>query len=183
MSLRLYPHLKNLRPFFVREVILIAMFVAIGIYFVPHEDLAPFIIFASICIALEWVPAIILIIMYYRHNRNQIFVIRPASLSVVHGGSELIIKLCDIEKLVVYMSRNNPRFGVAFHSVDILHFVGVLSKMGDIIVITSICADQVDEILESIWVGVPVEYNWGLPRLGKVHSISNESTLTKERHS
>lgn len=49
------------------------------------------------------------------------------------------------------------------------HYARLKMKNGEQIIISSLCAEQVDVILEEQMKGVLLEYNWGFPNIGRLN--------------
>lgn len=168
MNTRLYPHVKNLRHLFGREAFMLVIMFAAWKFYVTDEMIMPFLGFVFFALTVEWIPAGCLTYKYYRQNRNQVFIVAPESLTVAQDGHQVRYSTASINKIVVRISRSNPRFAVAFHSIDLFHYAKIYVNEGSSVVITSICSDRVGEILEDSWPEIPIEYKWGILGLGKI---------------
>lgn len=50
------------------------------------------------------------------------------------------------------------------------HYARIEMKNGEQIVITSLCVEKVDAVLEEYLEGVHLEYKWGFPNIGRLKS-------------
>lgn len=171
----LKPSFKNFRGLFQRYIIFLITCYIIVIYFAEKSEwitLIPFLF--SILFIIEIIPALYYSWSYYKVNNGQEFRLDSNSIEVRENGNSDRYSVDEIKQIEIYMSGNNPRFNIAYNSIEFFHYARIEMKNGKELIITSICAEQVDAVLEEHLPGVPLEYNWGFPNIGRLNSGKKE---------
>lgn len=172
---RLKPSLKNFRGLYQRYIIFLITSYIILIYFAEQSEwitLIPFLFLTLLII--EIIPALYYSWSYYKVNKGQEFMLDSNSIEVRKKNNTDRYSADEIKQIEIFMSGNNPKFNVAFNSMEFFHYARIEMKNGEQIVITSLCAEQVDAVLEEYLPDVPIEYNWGFPNIGRLDSGKKE---------
>lgn len=171
----LKPSLKNFRGLYQREIIGLITLSIIVAYFSEGSEWIKFVPFLLvIVIIIDWAPIIYFTYSYYKINKGEEFRIYSNSIEVRKNGNSDRYSVDEIKKIEIFMSGNNPRFNVAFSAMEFFHYAKIVMKNGEELVITSLCAEQVDAVLEEHLSGVSLEYNWGFPNIGRLDSGKKE---------
>jgi len=166
----LKPSIGNFKGLFQREIIGLATLSIIVVYFAHQSQwstLIPFLL--AIAFVIDWAPAIYFTLSYYKINKGQEFKLDSNSIEVRKNGNSDRYTKDEIEEIEIFMSGNNPRFNIAYSAMEFFHYARLKMKNGEQIIITSLCAEQVDVVLEEHLKGVPLEYNWGFPNIGRLN--------------
>jgi hypothetical protein len=131
------------------------------------------IIFVGFFLFTQGPPTIYLLYTYYKIDKGKVYEINPFLIKIIEKKAETIYLNSDIEKIIIYMSKGNPKKTFALSLMDFLYYAHIRLKNDDELVITSLCAEDVDDILKQLE-GVPIEYKWGFSALWKIKKTNNE---------
>jgi len=169
----LKPSFKNIRGLFQRYIIYLITCYIIVIYFAEQSEWITLISFLfSILIIIEVIPALYFSWSYYKVNKGTLFRLDSNSIEVRKNGNSDRYSVDEIKQIEIFMSGNNPKFNFAYNSSDFFHFARIEMREGEEIIITSLCAEQVDTVLEEYLKGISLKYNWGFPNLGRLNRKS-----------
>lgn len=119
----------------------------------------------GICLLVYYLPVVYIHYTYWRLNRGEEYLINRNEIVRIKDGREEVFAAEDIEKTIVYKSRNLSKGG-AYFALGLYYYARIILRSGDELVITCLVIPDIDKVIRRLK-GVPSELKVRTPSLLK----------------
>lgn len=149
-----------------------------GFYF--RFDLIYLMVFSFIFM-VNHLPALYLHYQYWNINKNDIFEVRTNKIIRKSGTGIDQIHKDEIDKIVVYKAGTADEGGYPVSSMEPYHYVHILTKAGEELILTCLLTYGVDEIIAEHFQGVETErHRWAFCSVNRRKDKPSQSLAGSE---
>jgi hypothetical protein len=141
--------IHNWNDFFYLTILLVFG----SIYFILNNENYNGVWVFIVFIGIQFAFTCYLSIKYYNLNKNEVYIIRPDSITLTKYSKTEVFSTQEIKKIVVCKSANMDSFGMPFSTFERFRLVKVYLNNGRILILTNLLEYDIEEplkILENV---------------------------------
>lgn len=121
-----------------------------SIYFILNNENYNGVWVFIVFLAIQFAFTSYLSIRYFYINKNEVYTIRPDSITLTKYSKAEVFSTLDIKKIVVCKSANMDSFGIPFSTFERFRLVKVYMISGKVLTLTNLLEYDIEEPLKII---------------------------------